>query len=200
MGFTTNESARELAMIIIPKTVVTQLKSGQSEPLNSLMTWGVGGVGFPEKSGHTCNQAFRSPGGECLLFLTFSIELYWLPTRESWPTRLLNKEKSGEKRTSFEGQSGFFPIKHNMLLRRVLMLRLKIYPSSGTQRPCWFVRVCDPSRRCFLLLVRRVRNVLRQCLPNVQVVCVCVCFLPIHSGHQWTYQPGSHRRKVTQDF
>ena len=32
--------------------------------------------------------------------------------------------------------------------------------------------------------------------------CVCVCFLPIHSGHQvrWTYQPGSHRRKVTRDF
>ena len=32
--------------------------------------------------------------------------------------------------------------------------------------------------------------------------CVCVYFLPIHSGHQvrWTYQPGSHRRKVTQDF
>ena len=31
---------------------------------------------------------------------------------------------------------------------------------------------------------------------------VCGCFLPIHSGHQnrWTYQPGSHRRKVTQDF
>ena len=31
---------------------------------------------------------------------------------------------------------------------------------------------------------------------------VCVCFLPIHSGHEvrWMYQPGSHRRKVTQDF
>ena len=29
-----------------------------------------------------------------------------------------------------------------------------------------------------------------------------LCVLPIHSGHQvrWTYQPGSHRRKVTQDF
>ena len=29
-----------------------------------------------------------------------------------------------------------------------------------------------------------------------------VCFLPIYSGPQvrWTYQPGSHRRKVTQDF
>ena len=36
---------------------------------------------------------------------------------------------------------------------------------------------------------------------NVEWI-VCVCFLPIHSGHQvrWTYQPGSHRRKVTQDF
>ena len=34
------------------------------------------------------------------------------------------------------------------------------------------------------------------------VFVLCVCFLPIHSGHQvrWTYQPGSHRRKVTQDF
>ena len=31
---------------------------------------------------------------------------------------------------------------------------------------------------------------------------VCVYFLPIISGHQvrWTYQPGSHRRKVTEDF
>jgi hypothetical protein len=29
-----------------------------------------------------------------------------------------------------------------------------------------------------------------------------VVFLPIYSGHQdrWTYQPGSHRRKVTKDF
>ena len=29
-----------------------------------------------------------------------------------------------------------------------------------------------------------------------------MCFLPIFSGHQvrWTYQPGSHRRKVTQEF
>ena len=33
-------------------------------------------------------------------------------------------------------------------------------------------------------------------------VCVCVCFLPIYSGRQvrWMYQPGSHRRKITQDF
>ena len=39
---------------------------------------------------------------------------------------------------------------------------------------------------------------------EMQSVCVCVCvlFLPVHPGHQvrWTYQPGSHRRKVTQDF
>ena len=34
-----------------------------------------------------------------------------------------------------------------------------------------------------------------------EAVCV-LCFLPIHSGHKvrWTYQPGSHRRKVPQDF
>ena len=33
-------------------------------------------------------------------------------------------------------------------------------------------------------------------------MCVCMCFLPIHFGHQvrWTYQPGSHRRKVTHNF
>ena len=39
-------------------------------------------------------------------------------------------------------------------------------------------------------------------LLKIIIMCACVCFLPIHSGHQvrWTYQPGSHRRKVTQDF
>ena len=43
-------------------------------------------------------------------------------------------------------------------------------------------------------------------LSNVNPACghkeVCVCFLPIHSGHQvrWTYQLWWHRRKVTQDF
>ena len=29
---------------------------------------------------------------------------------------------------------------------------------------------------------------------------LCVCFLPIHSGLQWTYQSGSHRKKVKQGF
>ena len=51
---------------------------------------------------------------------------------------------------------------------------------------------------CIFLL-----QVPRDFLPcNLFSVCVCVCFLPIHSGHQvrWTYQAGSHRRKVTQDF
>ena len=33
-------------------------------------------------------------------------------------------------------------------------------------------------------------------------VCVCVCFFTIYSGRQvrWMSQPGSHRRKVTQDL
>ena len=45
-------------------------------------------------------------------------------------------------------------------------------------------------------------NNILQYLQGDKCVCVCVCFLPIHSGHQvrWTYQPGSHRRKVTQIF
>ena len=39
-------------------------------------------------------------------------------------------------------------------------------------------------------------------LLDIILLCVCVCCLPIHSGHQvrWTYQPGSHMKKVTQDF
>ena len=28
-----------------------------------------------------------------------------------------------------------------------------------------------------------------------EYVCCVLCFLPIHSGHQWTYQPGSHRQE-----
>ena len=38
------------------------------------------------------------------------------------------------------------------------------------------------------------------CSEGLNMCVLCVCFLPIHSGHQWTYQPGSHRREVTQDF
>ena len=49
--------------------------------------------------------------------------------------------------------------------------------------------------------VRCVRTQTLLCTAAIHTV-YFVCFLPIHSGHQvrWTYQPGSHRRKVTQDF
>ena len=30
------------------------------------------------------------------------------------------------------------------------------------------------------------------------LVCVCVCFLPIHSGLQWTYQPGLGNEKAVR--
>ena len=52
-----------------------------------------------------------------------------------------------------------------------------------------------PSLRIFCTAV------LPRCKFSPPTVCV-LCFLPIHSGHQvrWTYQSGSHRRKVTQDF
>ena len=35
----------------------------------------------------------------------------------------------------------------------------------------------------------------RNTLQSLKMIVSCVCFLPIHSGHQvrWTYQPGSHR-------
>ena len=39
-------------------------------------------------------------------------------------------------------------------------------------------------------------------IPPWEDQCEChvwLCFLPIHSGLQWTYQPGSHRKKVTQE-
>ena len=44
--------------------------------------------------------------------------------------------------------------------------------------------------------------VIAVCFLNSQRLVVCVCFLPVHSGHQvrWTYQPGSHRRKVTHCY
>ena len=53
-----------------------------------------------------------------------------------------------------------------------------------------------------IFLVRRVQPIFSLVERVKSNFCVCVCFLPIHSGHQvrWTYQPGSHRRKVTQDF
>ena len=55
--------------------------------------------------------------------------------------------------------------------------------------------------RALIFLARRIQPFLSLVDREVEF-CVCVCFLPIHSGHQvrWTYQPGSHRRKVTQDF
>ena len=63
-----------------------------------------------------------------------------------------------------------------------------------------FMEVNTDDVRVWLLqrFARRERNA----YVGSEDVCMCVCFLPIHSGHQvrWTYQPGSHRRKVTQDF
>ena len=66
-------------------------------------------------------------------------------------------------------------------------------------QPC-----CRRTRSRGLLILRRIDLFTGGTGTKICLVllCVCVCFLPIHSGHQirWTYQPGSHRRKVTQDF
>ena len=52
------------------------------------------------------------------------------------------------------------------------------------------------------LILRGVETTTNRIINKCNVVCLCVCFLPIHSGHdvRLTYQPGSHRRKVTQGF
>ena len=67
--------------------------------------------------------------------------------------------------------------------------------NSQTQKLLYFFVIRLPS-------VGSTANTILCVVSNTSSVCVCVCFLPIHSGHQvlWTYQPGSHRRKVTQDF
>ena len=57
------------------------------------------------------------------------------------------------------------------------------------------------SRCCTELLDEGTTIFLQTEKVKALLVCVCfLCFLPIHSGLQWTYQPGSHRKKVTQDF
>ena len=63
------------------------------------------------------------------------------------------------------------------------------------------IRPCHPSHSMPLALILPSKGG-SMILVTKTSECVCVCFLPIHSGHQvrWTYQPGSHRRKVTQDF
>ena len=58
----------------------------------------------------------------------------------------------------------------------------------------------DPNSQRLVVLFSLL--VIAVCFLNSQRLVVCVCFLPIHSGHQvrWTYQPGSHRRKVTHCY
>ena len=55
----------------------------------------------------------------------------------------------------------------------------------------------------FILAYNNILYMIYIDIDNIYInIGMCVCFLPIHSGHQvrWTYQPGSHRRKVTQEF
>ena len=78
------------------------------------------------------------------------------------------------------------------ILKRKSQHRPKSHPAGNSQRSR---RNSDRSEVSVVVVVVVDSHIQR-------IVLVCVCFLPIHSGHQvrWTYQPGSHRRKVTQDF
>ena len=74
---------------------------------------------------------------------------------------------------------------------------IKVYLHIYVQRE-WSAEPFMPS---ILSLRTFCTAVLSRCKFSPPTVCG-LCFLPIHSGHQvrWTCQPGSHRRKVTQDF
>ena len=53
----------------------------------------------------------------------------------------------------------------------------------------------DPLEGGSMILITKISDQTRQC--------VCVCVLSSHlswTSGLWTYQPGSHWRKVTQDF
>ena len=47
-----------------------------------------------------------------------------------------------------------------------------------------------------LIVVDSVDKCEDVCVFKEKSECIVVCFLPIHSGLQWTYQPGSHRKKA----
>ena len=74
-------------------------------------------------------------------------------------------------------------------------IRSHVPTSEGSRLPTE-----PPGRPAALLYCTDVTSLTK--LVNIfsfRVVCVCVCvfFLPNHSGHQvrWTYQPGSHRQE-----
>ena len=74
----------------------------------------------------------------------------------------------------------------------------ELYPDSSGSFV--FVLVGFPPRRLIDASEQHNGGIFPGHDPVDPIMCVCVCFLPIHSGLQWTYQPGSHRKKVTQDF
>ena len=74
---------------------------------------------------------------------------------------------------------------------------MKVYLHMHVQRE-WSAELFMPS---ILSLRIFCTAVFSRCKSSPATVCV-LCFLPMRSGHRvrWTYQQGSHRRKVTQDF
>ena len=114
------------------------------------------------------------------------------------------------------------PVSRDQILRRVRGQENINFPLSGDHEQDWqphpvdpYSAICDDHTHMHItrqgiyihtynmcktkaISFRHFNFNMAKCTDSV----CCVCFLPIHCGHQVrrTYQPGSHRRKVTQDF
>ena len=62
----------------------------------------------------------------------------------------------------------------------------------GMKRACWSYLYEQFCIKCKNGIIERTGKLVPRL---IRCYIVCVCFLPIHSGHQvrWTHQPGSHR-------
>ena len=119
-----------------------------------------------------------------MLFFVFSSHLFWTSSLLDVPAGV----------TQEEGHTGFL-IQLLSAVRALIFLARRIQPFLSLVD---FVSEKNP--------VDRDLNSRPNVSEGYEVTselpgrpCV-LCFLPIHSGLQWTYQPGSHREKVTQDF
>ena len=71
-----------------------------------------------------------------------------------------------------------------------IILLTQCYCDRGT-----WVNAMERFRSCGLRNCGLLSHLIGFSLTRIPCSVCVLCFLPIHSGHQWTYQPGSHRQE-----